>query len=177
MLSLILFRHAKSDWNAEYASDPERPLAQRGIRAARFMGQFLAATGQVPALALTSHAVRAKDTLDLARRQGDWRCRVEVDPDIYGSDADRLLDRNGDEIREDLPGSVNANGFATGFWWVSDFKILGANYGTHPAVRIYYSPEVHRWLGYRRGRTPRPRVARRLAELPRVSRAMSRGEV
>jgi phosphohistidine phosphatase len=92
MLSLILFRHAKSDWNAEYASDPERPLAQRGIRAARFMGQFLAATGQVPALALTSHAVRAKDTLDLARRQGDWRCRVEVDPDIYGSDADRLLE-------------------------------------------------------------------------------------
>ncbi len=25
--------------------------------------------------------------------------------------------------------------------------------------------EVHRWLGYRRGRTPRPRVGRRLAEL------------
>ncbi len=25
--------------------------------------------------------------------------------------------------------------------------------------------EIHRWLGYRRGRTPRPRVARRLAEL------------
>jgi hypothetical protein len=44
-------------------------------------------------------------------------------------DADRLLDRNGDEIREDLPGSLDANGFATGFWWVSDFKILGANYG------------------------------------------------
>ena len=24
---------------------------------------------------------------------------------------------------------MNANGFATGLWWVSDFKILGANYG------------------------------------------------
>jgi len=91
MLSLILFRHGKSDWNTDYASDHERPLAQRGIRAARFMGRFLAATGQVPKLALTSHALRAKHTLDLARRQGGWDCRVEVDEHIYGSDADRLL--------------------------------------------------------------------------------------
>ncbi len=33
--------------------------------------------------------------------------------------------------------------------------ILGANYGTHPAVRIYYSPEVHRWLqNNRQGELP-----------------------
>jgi len=91
MLSLILFRHGKSDWDADYAADHERPLAQRGMRAAKIMGQFLAATGQAPGIALTSSAVRARETLDLARRQGAWDCRVQTHRDIYESDAESLL--------------------------------------------------------------------------------------
>lgn len=59
------------------------------------------------------------------------------------------------------------------YTWVNDFEymhlgwvrdkhvrdtgpfVLGANYGTHPAVRIYYSPEVSSWLeGGRQGDLP-----------------------
>ena len=35
MLSLILFRHGKSNWNAMYDKDYERPLAERGILASK----------------------------------------------------------------------------------------------------------------------------------------------
>lgn len=92
MLSLILFRHGKSDWNAEYKSDKDRPLAQRGVRAARRMGEFLAASGQLPELALSSSAVRARDTLDLARRQGHWQCPVQVKPMLYMADSRHVLE-------------------------------------------------------------------------------------
>jgi len=91
MLSLIVFRHGKSDWRSDFAHDRERPLAQRGIRAARTMGEFLAAAGQVPELALSSPAKRARDTLDLARRQGRWDCQVQVKDELYEADAEQLL--------------------------------------------------------------------------------------
>jgi phosphohistidine phosphatase len=92
MLSLILFRHAKSDWSADYANDHDRPLAQRGMRAAKTMGNFLAAINKVPELALTSSAKRARDTLDLAARQGNWGCPIMVKPEIYESDTDTLME-------------------------------------------------------------------------------------
>ena len=44
-------------------------------------------------------------------------------------EADKLRNRFGDEIRPDIPGSVDSNAFVAGIWYVSDFKILGANYG------------------------------------------------
>lgn len=91
MLSLILFRHAKSDWITDYANDHDRPLTQRGERAARTMGNFLAAIRKVPDLALTSTAKRAHDTLDLASRQGSWGCPIMIKPEIYQSDTHDLM--------------------------------------------------------------------------------------
>ena len=56
---LILFRHAKSDWTSGAASDHARPLARRGMEAARVMGKFLMSAGEVPEQILCSSAVRA----------------------------------------------------------------------------------------------------------------------
>ncbi|WP_078120134.1 SixA phosphatase family protein [Thiosocius teredinicola] len=83
MLSLILFRHGKSDWDANYASDHERPLAPRGKDAARVMGRALAAMGQIPDLAISSSALRARDTLQLAARAGRWRCPMRIESTLY----------------------------------------------------------------------------------------------
>jgi len=91
MLTLFLFRHGKSDWDANYDTDHERPLAQRGVRAAKVMGNFLAAIDQVPELALTSSARRARETLDLASRQGDWGCPVQIKEELYDTGVDKLL--------------------------------------------------------------------------------------
>ena len=90
--TVILFRHGKSDWDAPYGSDHERPLAKRGRKAADRMGVFLAERGEVPELAISSTAVRARDTLDRAMRAGDWRCRVEHLDDLYLPSPFMLLD-------------------------------------------------------------------------------------
>tara|TARA_Y100001935_G_scaffold188464_1_gene156823 strand:+ start:290 stop:805 length:516 start_codon:yes stop_codon:yes gene_type:complete len=91
MLSLIIFRHAKSDWNTDSIGDHDRPLTQRGERAARTMGNFLSAIGKIPDLALTSPAKRAYDTLDLASRQGSWGCSIMTKPEIYENDIDHVI--------------------------------------------------------------------------------------
>jgi phosphohistidine phosphatase len=57
MRSLILFRHGKSDWDAPYGSDHERPLAHRGKEAAICMGRMLSQAGQAPDLAVSSSAL------------------------------------------------------------------------------------------------------------------------
>jgi phosphohistidine phosphatase len=92
-LSLILFRHANSDWHAAYGEDDRRrPLSRRGRRAARTMGRFLANVGQVPELAMTSPAVRAQRTLDLAIEAGTWTSQVQVRTALYGDTVDLLAE-------------------------------------------------------------------------------------
>lgn len=61
-LNLMLFRHAKSDWSEPDLDDHERPLALRGIAAARAMGAAMAARGLNPDSVLCSPALRAQQT-------------------------------------------------------------------------------------------------------------------
>lgn len=55
------------------------------------MGRFLAGVGQVPDRALTSTAVRARSTVELAVEAGGWACPVERRPELYGATTDGLL--------------------------------------------------------------------------------------
>lgn len=66
MLTLTLFRHAKSSWDDEAIDDFERPLAPRGMEAAPRMGQELTTRGPAIECILCSPAKRARQTLDLA---------------------------------------------------------------------------------------------------------------
>ena len=91
MKSIILFRHGKSDWYADYDVDHNRPLAKRGIKAAKKMGVFLSELGQLPDIAVSSTAIRAKTTVGLAMDAGDWTCPLELDPTIYGGSPNVLL--------------------------------------------------------------------------------------
>lgn len=91
MLSLILFRHGKSDWDKPFANDHDRPLAQRGKEAARCMGRLLQQAGQTPDLAISSSAVRARDTLQLAARAGRWDCALRVEADLYEASSTTVM--------------------------------------------------------------------------------------
>ena len=62
---LLVYRHAKSDWNADYKDDFYRPLSTRGRKSAEVMGKLLSKSKQVPDLIITSAAVRAKETLKI----------------------------------------------------------------------------------------------------------------
>ena len=89
---LLLLRHAKSDWDAAYGDDHERPLAPRGRRAARLIGRFLRAVDRTPDLVITSSAVRAKSTVELATEAGGWAAALEVSDELYGSEPRRVME-------------------------------------------------------------------------------------
>lgn len=91
MKTLLLMRHAKSDWDANYDRDHERPLNDRGVRSARMMGRFLAANDLVPELIITSTAVRARTTATLASEAGSWGAEIVLDPTLYGTGADAAV--------------------------------------------------------------------------------------
>lgn len=63
-VTLIIMRHAKSDWHTgEY--DFDRPLSKRGVRDATRMGRWLKSAGYLPDQIIASPAARAKQTVEL----------------------------------------------------------------------------------------------------------------
>lgn len=92
MPTLLLMRHAKSDWGADYGLDHDRPLNERGIRSARVMGGVLADEGLVPALVISSTAVRARSTAELAIEAGGWESRLTLEPGLYGTSPDAVIE-------------------------------------------------------------------------------------
>jgi len=84
-------RHAKSDWEADYALDERRPLSSRGRHAAVAMGKVLTATGNKPDFVLTSPAMRAHSTAEMAADAGGWNAPVLVVDELYGGGASAVL--------------------------------------------------------------------------------------
>lgn len=84
-------RHGKSDWNAEFQQDAERPLAQRGIRAAQTMGEVLAKAEQWPDLILSSTAVRTRQTTAYFAETGQLNCDIQWTDAFYESCPERVL--------------------------------------------------------------------------------------
>ncbi|WP_419850137.1 SixA phosphatase family protein [Candidatus Poriferisocius sp.] len=91
MSAVIFLRHAKSDWDAEWAEDLDRPLSERGRRAAAAVGTFLAEAGHVPNLVLCSPATRARQTLELAVTAGNWTCPIETADELYYGSVDHMV--------------------------------------------------------------------------------------
>tara|TARA_B100000900_G_scaffold315976_1_gene274894 strand:+ start:1849 stop:2358 length:510 start_codon:yes stop_codon:yes gene_type:complete len=91
MKSILLFRHGKSDWNANYEMDHDRPLSKRGVKAAKVMGIYLFKIQQIPDLIISSTALRAKTTAQTAKKFGQWNSELILDNNIYNCSADQLL--------------------------------------------------------------------------------------
>jgi len=88
--TLVLIRHAKSDWSAN-ASDLERPLNKRGRRQAPESGRWLAENLQPIELAVVSPAQRARSTWDLVAAELSDPPPVTVDDRAYTFDARGLM--------------------------------------------------------------------------------------
>ena len=71
--SVIIFRHGKSDWDAAFDSDHNRPVSKRGKKDAKKMGKYLNRIEQDPDLTISSTALRARDTAKLAMEYGKWK--------------------------------------------------------------------------------------------------------
>lgn len=86
-LTLILMRHAKSDWKAGL-SDHERPLNARGRRSATNLGKWLKENGFAPDEALVSDAARTVETYDRLRCDAPMRAV----PALYLAEAHEMRD-------------------------------------------------------------------------------------
>ena len=91
MKTLLLLRHGKSDWDASYGGDHQRPLASRGIRSARLMGRVMSAMDLVPDQVISSTAIRASATATLASEAGGWDVAPSYEDGLYGAGPDAVL--------------------------------------------------------------------------------------
>ena len=151
MRSLILFRHGKSDWNANFSSDHERPLANRGKESALCMGRLLSQTGQIPQLAVSSSALRARATLQLAVRAGRWQCPMRVEDALYGNSVDGIL--NWIKSLDDDPESLLLTGHEP-TWSELAGRLIGkgaVRVPTATMLRIDFEIESWRQISYGRG--------------------------
>ena len=92
MKTLLVMRHAKSEWGAAFGDDHERPLTRRGMKAARRMGAWLSESDAVPDLVISSTAVRALTTVELAAEAGEWGCKIVTSRDLYTGGPETVLE-------------------------------------------------------------------------------------
>ncbi len=76
--TLLLMRHAKSDWKQPGLADHDRPLNARGRRAAPLMAHHLSDQGIRVDVILASTAERVRETIELMQQV--WCEEVEVLP-------------------------------------------------------------------------------------------------
>ena len=91
--TLHLLRHAKSSWDDASIPDHDRPLAPRGARAARRIGDHLSSANIRPELVLCSSARRTLETLEALRPALGETAEVSIEPELYGADAWEILER------------------------------------------------------------------------------------
>ncbi len=88
--TLILLRHAKSDWSEDEV-DIIRPLAKRGRRQAPDAGRWLDANIGGIDLAVVSPANRARSTWDLVSTELEVSPRTRIDDRLYAASDLELL--------------------------------------------------------------------------------------
>jgi phosphohistidine phosphatase len=91
LLTLTLFRHAKSSWAEPGLEDFDRPLAERGEQAAPLMGAFLAERGLIPDLVLCSASHRTRQTLGLAFARLKAQPETQFLDDLYHATVPAFL--------------------------------------------------------------------------------------
>ncbi|MEX0404760.1 histidine phosphatase family protein [Aquibium sp. LZ166] len=91
MRELLLLRHAKSAWGDPGLADFDRPLANRGKKAAPMVGRLLAERGWVPDLAIVSPAKRTRQTWEYVAGELAAIPPVRFAEELYEATAETIL--------------------------------------------------------------------------------------
>ena len=92
MKDLLLMRHAKSSWKDDKLADFERPLNDRGRKAAALIGRYIAQENISIDLVVSSPAVRARQTIEHVLRAAKKSVELRFDQLIYEATSMRLLE-------------------------------------------------------------------------------------
>ena len=93
MKTVYLLRHAKSDWAEGGLKDNERPLSDRGKKAAPQMAAYIKANKYKPALVLCSTARRTVETFDALKEALGDDINVRFEDGLYLAEPHKLLER------------------------------------------------------------------------------------
>lgn len=83
MKTLYILRHAKSSWVDNSLADFDRPLNERGLNAAPFIGEVMARKGIQPEVIISSPAKRAMHTAELVKEASGSNSPIQYDERIY----------------------------------------------------------------------------------------------
>jgi phosphohistidine phosphatase len=92
MKTLLLLRHAKSSWKDDAVKDFDRPLNQRGLKAAPSVGRKMRKRKLEPDLVLSSPAERARQTTQLMLESAGLKTELRYDERIYEATGARLFE-------------------------------------------------------------------------------------
>ncbi|WP_395622572.1 SixA phosphatase family protein [Sphingomonas daechungensis] len=92
MKTLYLLRHAKSDWENSSITDFDRPLNDRGWRAAKAVGHEMRERDIAPDLVFVSPAVRTRETLARVEEGFGGKFETVEERAIYLAEAHSLLE-------------------------------------------------------------------------------------
>ncbi len=84
-------RHAKSSWNDANSSDFQRPLNERGLKAAPLIGKIMFDRRIKPELIVSSSAERAKQTAMLVKEAAQIGGEIQFDQRIYEAGLPTLM--------------------------------------------------------------------------------------
>src|SRR3954470_18822585 len=91
MKTLYLLRHAKSSWDDSSLKDFERPLNERGSKAAPRMGGYLRKQKIKPDVVISSPALRAKQTTTMVAEAAGMTGIMTFNEAIYEASAQKLF--------------------------------------------------------------------------------------
>lgn len=91
MKQLLLFRHAKSSWDDKHLADFDRPLNERGLATAPFMGELLAQRDLLPGEIVSSPAKRAIQTATLFKESSGSDAPIRLEERIYEASPHSLF--------------------------------------------------------------------------------------
>ena len=103
MKRLTILRHAKSSWKDRELDDLDRPLNNRGRKAARRMGREMAERDMRFDLVLASTAARVRETIDGLQEHFRFDAPIHFEPRIYLARVGELL-----ELIHAIPDHVNS---------------------------------------------------------------------
>ena len=92
MKTLYLLRHAKSSWDDPGLKDFDRPLNQRGLKAAPRIGAHMLKKEIRPDVVLSSPALRAKQTTHMVCEAAGLSSLINFDERIYEAGVQRLFE-------------------------------------------------------------------------------------
>lgn len=142
-LQLLVLRHAKSSWADQHTDDWERPLTERGVRDATRVGQFLRRRSLIPALILSSDAVRAQTTAQLVADASGYSGKIALSPALYHARPEVAIEVLQKTPKQDAP-LVMVVAHNPG---LEDLvtQLTGEHVGLSTATLVHIGLPVERW--------------------------------